>query len=69
VNTLTPAQSRQLAAILGVVVVEVAVIAVGRRGWAEYLLGLIVGIEAGLAASKAFEIYKSGWNHGIVRRS
>jgi hypothetical protein len=66
---LSPRRARQLAAVLGVVVVEIAVVAVGRRGWAELGLGLVVGIQAGLAASKAAEIGRYGWNHQVVSSS
>jgi hypothetical protein len=64
---LTDRQSRQLAAILGLVLVEVAILILNGLDWLALFLGLIVGVQAGLAASKAKEIVQKGLDHVVQR--
>ena len=62
--TLSNRGTRQLAAFLGVVLVEAAVWFLNDdAGIAEYGLGLLVGIQAGLTASKSEEILSNGLDH------
>lgn len=59
---LSPAAARRLAFVFGVVLVELAVFVLNRNAldWPPFVLGAIVGLQAGLAASKAYETIKYG---------
>jgi hypothetical protein len=66
---MSPDTTRQMSATLGVVIVLVAVWIVNDDpGVAEYGLGFLVGIQAGLAASKSVELATAGFNHLVTRR-
>lgn len=65
-TSVSPAAARMLAAVFGVLIVELAILALGASGWREIVLGLFTGIAAGLAASKSVEIAATGWGHEIT---
>lgn len=61
--------TRKLAAVTGVILVLLAVFFVNDNpGAGEYGLGFLVGIQAGLAASKSVEIARNGLNHLVQSR-
>ena len=64
---LSASTSRILAAVFGVVIVELAVVVLGASGWKELVLGFFSGVAAGLAASKAVEVGEKGLSHQVSR--
>lgn len=64
---LSASASRMLAALFGVVIVELAVLVLGASGWRELVLGVFSGVAAGLAASKAVEVGEKGLDHRVAR--
>jgi hypothetical protein len=66
VPTMSSYSARVLALVCGLVVVEAATFFVnGSFSLPAHVLGIVVGLQAGLAASKSFEIVKHGVNHLI----
>jgi hypothetical protein len=61
---MTDSVARMLSAAIGLVIVEIAILATGSASLGTLALGLLVGVESGLAASKAFEVAK----HGLAGR-
>jgi hypothetical protein len=67
-STMADKTARMISAALGLITVEVAIIATGSARVSTLLLGILVGVEAGLAASKAFEVAKHGINSTVATK-
>lgn len=68
-DDLSDRTARQLALIFGIVVVEISVLALNDKiDWKVLVLGLLVGLQAGLAASKTYEVGTKGMTHLVRRR-
>lgn len=66
---LSDVRARQIALIAGLVIVVLATYFVNSGLDAPHLLlSVIVGLQAGLAASKSADIFKAGLNHLVTPR-
>jgi len=63
---MTAQMARMVSAAAGLVVVVIVTILSGATDVATIVLSVIVGLQAGLAASKTYEIVKDGAGHTTV---
>lgn len=66
---LTARQARGLAAILGLVTVVGVALLSGPVTTQTVVLAVVVGIQAGLAASKSYEMIDKGFGHTVERET
>ena len=54
-RNITPGTARRLAALIAVALVLLAVVVGSEAGWREWILGLLSGFSAGIAAASLLE--------------